>query len=175
MTLGTAEQLQRALELAYAYLNRRDRTIAEVRLALQRNSISEPLTEATIRTLTEQRFLDDNRFAELYVSDKRELGQWGSDRIRRGLLARGIDRELADAALAGPAADGLAGSAAGSGVAGDDAQESELDRALALLRRRFAVPPASRRDRQRALGLLLRKGYETELALEALAAHAGDD
>ncbi len=216
MTLDTDEQLQRALELAYAYLNRRDRTISEVRLALQRKGISESLTEAAIRTLTEQRLLDDNRFAELYVSDKRELEQWGSARIRRGLLARGIDRELADAALAGPAADdGLAGSAADDGLAGsaaddgpagsaaddgpagsaaddgpagsaaddgragsaagDGAQESELDRARALLRRRFSVPPATRRDRERALGLLLRKGYEPELALDALAGCARDD
>ncbi len=189
MTLGTDEQLQRALELAYAYLNRRDRTSAEVRLALQRKGISESPIQAAIQTLTEQRFLDDIRFAQLFVSDKRELEQWGSDRIRRGLLARGLDRELADAALAGSAAGaGLAGSAAGAGLAGsaagaalaepaadDVAHESELDRALALLRRRFPVPPASRRDRERALGLLLRKGYETELALDAIAAHARDD
>ena len=171
MTLGADEQLQRALELAYAYLNRRDRTIAEVRQTLQRKGISESLSEATIRTLTEQRFLDDTRFVQLYVSDKRELEQWGSDRIRRGLLARGIDRELADAALAGSMADlGPAGPSAD-----DEAPESELDRALALLRRRFPGPAVDHRDRERALGLLLRKGYETEIALDALAAHARDD
>ena len=49
--------------------------------------------------------------------------------------------------------------------------ESELDRALELLRRRFPTPPEDRRERERALGVLLRKGYESELALDALAAH----
>jgi regulatory protein len=145
--------------LAYAYLNRRERTVAEVRSQLQRKGISAELTEAAIATLSELGYLNDARFAELFVSDKRELEQWGSERIRRGLLARGIDRELAERALAG----------------GDDdepAEETELDRALALLAQRFPVPPSEPRERERALGVLLRKGYESELALDALSAYA---
>ena len=153
------EQLQRALDLAYAHINRRDRTVSEVRAHLERKGIVEPLRHAAIQTLSEQGFIDDERFARLFVSDKRELEQWGSERIRRGLIARGIERELADAALAETAT-------------ADVEQESELDRALALLRRRFPTPPEDRRERERALGVLLRKGYESELALDALAAHA---
>jgi regulatory protein len=165
MTAGTGdEQLQRALELAYAFINRRDRTVSEVRTQLERKGIGEDLREAAIRTLSEQSFLDDERFARLFVSDKRELEEWGSERIRRRLVARGIDGELADAALAQP----------GSGD-DDTGEESELDRALALLRRRFPRPPEDRRERERALGVLLRKGYESELALDALAAHARQD
>jgi regulatory protein len=152
------ERLQRALELAHAYLNRRERTVAEVRRQLERRGVSPPSTEAAITVLTEQGYLDDARFAELFVSDKRELEQWGSERIRRGLAQRGIERDMAERALAaGP----------GSGLG-----ESELDRALTLLRRRFPVAPADHRERQRALGVLLRKGYEPELALDALAAQA---
>jgi SOS response regulatory protein OraA/RecX len=41
-----------------------------------------------------------------------------------------------------------------------------------LLRRRFPDPPRERRERERALSMLLRKGYESELALDALAAHS---
>ncbi len=33
------------------------------------------------------------------------------------------------------------------------------------------MPPRERRDRDRALGMLIRKGYDSELALDALAAH----
>jgi hypothetical protein len=36
------------------------------------------------------------------------------------------------------------------------------------------VPPRERRERERALGVLLRKGYESELALDALSAYAHD-
>lgn len=158
------ERLQKALDLGYAYLNTRDRTVGEMRHHLQRRGISEELTEAAIAILGKQGFLDDARFARLFVTDKRTLEQWGSERIRRGLLGRGIDRHLVDAALTEPP------------QAGDDEQpEAELDRALALLRRRFPAPPQDRRDRNRALGMLLRKGYETELALDALSAYAREE
>src|ERR1700737_1673635 len=100
-------------------------------------------------------YLDDERFARLYAEDKRGLEQWGAERISQGLVARGIDRELIDEVVAAP------------GV------ETELERARALLERRFPVPPRDRRERDRALGLLLRRGYESELALDALRAYGG--
>jgi regulatory protein len=162
------ERLQKALDLGYAHLNARDRTVSEVRRHLERRGISEELAEAAIQTLGRQGFLDDGRYARLFVSDKRTLEQWGSERIRRGLLSRGIDRQLVEAALA----------EAPDPAAGDDREggaPSELDRAVGLLRRRFPDPPQDRRDRNRALGMLLRKGYESELALDALAAYARDD
>jgi regulatory protein len=163
--ISEEERLQKALDLAYAYLNPRDRTVGELRQHLHRRGVSEELTETAIQILGQQGFLDDIRFARLFVADKRALEQWGSERIRRTLVSRGIDRQHADAALAQePAPEG------------DDGEtESELDRALALLRRRFPDPPEDRRERNRALGMLLRKGYESELALDALAAHSRGD
>jgi regulatory protein len=151
---------QRALELAYRYLGRRERTVCELRRYLLGRDIDEASVSAAITELVEQGAIDDGRFARLFVEDKRELERWGSERIKRALLVRGIDPELIDAAL------GRAEANAG--------EESELDRALALLRQRFPVPPQGRTERERALGLLLRKGYDTDLALEALYA-AGRD
>lgn len=167
MAVGSKEEhLQKALDLAYAYLNPRDRTVSEVQRHLQRRGVSEELTETAIQNLGQQGFLDDVRFARLFVADKRALEQWGSERIRRGLQSRGIDRHLLDAALAeAPAPE----------AEDEPDSDSELDRALALLRRRFPDAPQDRRDRNRALGMLLRKGYESELALDALAAHARGD
>jgi regulatory protein len=159
------ERLQKALDLAYAYINSRDRTVSEVQQRLQRRGVSEELTERAVQTLADQGFLDDARFARLFVADKRTLEQWGSERIRRGLLSRGIDRHLAEEALAVEPAPELA----------DEEPESELARALTLLRRRFPEPPEDRRERNRALGMLMRKGYESELALDALAAYARAD
>ena len=163
MSFAIDEKLQRALDLGYAYLNRRERTVAEVRAQLERKGVSPELIDPAVRTFAEQGFLDDERFVQLFISDKRELEQWGSERIRRGLLARGIDRELAERAVAPGAgdADRLA-----------DEEPTELERALELLRGRFPDPPRARRERDRALGVLLRKGYESELALDALSAYA---
>jgi regulatory protein len=168
------ERLQKALDLAYAYLNPRDRTVSEVRQRLQRRGVSDEVTEKVVETLGAQGFLDDTRFARLFVADKRTLEQWGSERIRRGLLSRGIDRHLVDAALAEESASVDDGEEPPS-VDDHAKPESELDRALALLRRRFPDPPQDRRDRNRALGMLLRKGYESELALDALTAYARGD
>jgi regulatory protein len=139
-----------------------------VRGQLERKGVPSGVAEEAIHALADQGLLDDARFARLFVADKRELEQWGAERIRRGLAARGIDRDLAEHALSGaPESFG------GWDMDPDGADaETELDRALAALRTRYPVPPADRRERERALGFLLRKGYESELALDALNAHA---
>lgn len=163
MSFAIDEKLQRALDVGYAYLNRRERTVSEVRALLERKGVSPELIDPAVRTFAEQGFLDDERFARLFVADKRGLEHWGSERIRRGLIGRGIERELAERALApGPGdADPFA-----------DEEATELERALELVRRRFPDPPRERRERDRALGMLLRKGYESELALDVLSAYA---
>ncbi len=43
--------------------------------------------------------LDDARFARLFAQDKRELEDWGRDRIARALLRRGLESELVEDAL----------------------------------------------------------------------------
>ncbi len=154
-----ARQAQ-ALAWALSHVNRRERTTTEVRAYLARKGVSDATAESVVEELVTQRLVDDARFAEMFVADKRTLEQWGSERIRRGLAEHGVDRELAERALA--VADGLEG----------DEPQTELDRALELLRRRFPEPPRERRDRDRAFSMLLRKGYESELAVDALAAHA---
>lgn len=142
--------------MAYRYLARRERTVSELRLHLLSKDVDAGSAGMVVTELVEQGLLDDARFARLFVQDKRELQQWGSQRIRQGLLVRGIDPELADAALANGAGEG----------AGED-----LERALGLLRQKFPIPPEGRRERDRALGMLLRRGYQSDLAIEALHAH----
>lgn len=157
--LGADERVERALELGFAFLNRRERTIDETRRHLERKGTGAEATDAAVRALIERGYLDDGRFALLFVHDKRELEGWGSERIRRGLATRGIDRDLVEAALTQHEAERASG-------------ETELERALALLQRRFPAPPRDRRERDRALGVLIRKGFESELALDALNAYA---
>jgi regulatory protein len=145
---------QRALELAYRYLNRRERTVAEVRRHLEARGCRAGEVEAAIEQVQADGLLDDARYARMFADDRRVLEQWGSERIQRALLQRGID-------------GGLVAEAVGEDEAGGD-----LQRALAVLEQRVQPPPRDRRERDRALGILLRKGYEPELALDALAAYA---
>ena len=144
-----------ALDRAYRYLGHRDRTEREMRSHLERAGIEAGTVQSAVRILTELEYLDDARFAVRFTHDKRELEAWGAERIERRLTALGVERDHIRAALA------------------EEEGGTELDRALALLRKRFPAPPEDRRSRDRALGVLLRKGYEPDLALEALAAHAG--
>jgi regulatory protein len=140
-----------AFEVAYRFLSSRERTVGEVRRKLERASIPAGEAEEAITELLEMGYLDDARYARLFAEDKRSLEGWGSERIVRTLVERGIDRELAREA---------AGEDEGSG--------GEIERAVALLARRFPVGAVDRRERERALGVLLRKGYESEIAVDAV-------
>jgi regulatory protein len=115
--------------------------------------IPEAESEAAIAELVEYGYLNDARYARVFAEDRRNLDQWGVDRITRTLRERGVDRELISAALA---------------ELGDDEQETELERAVALLSQRFPAGPAQPRDRDKAFGVLVRKGYDSELAADAV-------
>jgi len=147
--------LQHAIGVGYGYVSRRERTVAQMRRRLEREGIEPRTLAAAIGTLIDQGYLDDARYVRLFVADRRELDGWGGERIGRALAERGIEPELIEPALEV-----------------DQSPRAELERAMVLLRRRFPEPPRERHERNRALGMLLRKGYDPELALDALAAHA---
>ena len=104
--------------------------------------------------LLEGGYVDDAAFARRFAEDRRNLDAWGNDRIERRLLELGVDRALIAEAV---------------GVGEHD----ELAAASELLARRFPAPPETPRDRDRALAFLVRKGYDLELAYDALRRHAG--
>ena len=146
------DRLQDALDRAYRYLAHRDRTEQEMRIHLERAGAGAETIDEAVRILFELEYLDDARFAVRFTRDKRELEAWGAERIERRLIELGVDRAHIHAALTQDAGSG-----------------GEFDRALEFLRKRFPEPPHDRRGRDRALGVLIRKGYEPDLALEALA------
>jgi regulatory protein len=160
----------RALERAYRYLNRRERTVHEVRQHLSGLDLEARAVDVAVAELIEAGYLDDERYARLFVQDKRELEEWGSVRIRRALEARGVKRDVVDAALTETTGSAHAGPGAGAGS--EHTVAGEFERAVSLLERRFPAPPRERRDRQRALGMLVRRGYDLELAVAALGAYA---
>ena len=113
------------------------------------------VADQVVTELIELGYLDDARYAERFAEDRRRLDGWGSERIARRLRELGVDREHIEAA-----------------VAAQDPEE-EKEAALELLRRRCPQPPATRAERDRALGILIRRGYAPDLAFDALRRHAG--
>lgn len=154
-TVEETDPLERARALAWRALNRRDRTVEELGGILLGKRVEPSVADAVVVELRELGYLDDARYAERFAEDRRQLDGWGSDRIERRLRELGIERELVDATLA----------------AIDPEQEREA--AAELLRRRCPEVPTTRAERDRALGLLVRRGYAPELAFEALRRHAG--
>lgn len=145
---------QRAVDLAYRALGRRERTVVELRAYLERKRVEPEAIEHAVAELQAAGFLDDARYAARFAEDKRTLERWGSERIELDLRRRGVADDLIDAAVAAqPRAD-------------------ELGAALELLAERMPQPPADDKTRDRAWRLLVRKGYEPELAYDAVRAHA---
>ncbi len=143
-----------AVDLAFRYLGRRDRTVVEMRRHLAAKGVEEEAIDAAIAEVAAQGYLDDARYAQRFVEDRVNIDGWGSERIERKLVELGVEREHISAALRGRDFG------------------TELDAAVALLQRRWREPPATDRERDRALGFLVRKGYDLELAYDAIREHA---
>jgi regulatory protein len=150
---ATAEgRLQHALDLAYRFLGRRDRTVLEMRRHLEGKRVEPSAIDGALRELSESGYLDDARYAQRFTEDRRALDDWGADRIARRLHAVGVGEAEVAAAL--------------------ESREggSERDAALALLRKKVRIAPQNDRERERALGILVRKGYDLDLAYEVVRA-----
>lgn len=151
------DPVERARGLAWRSLNKRDRTVDEVGGMLLGKRVEPAVADQVVTELIDLGYLDDARYAERFAEDRRRLDAWGSDRIARRLRELGVDQESIEAA-----------------VAAQDPEE-ELSAARELLRRRCPAPPTTRAERDRALGILMRRGYAPELALDALRRHCGAD
>lgn len=106
--------------------------------------------------LESTRLLDDARYAERFTEDRRVLSGWGPERIELELGKRGIAQELIESALS------------------RRTREDELEAARGVLAERFGVLEDDR-ARNRAWQLLVRRGYDTDLAYDALRAFAAGD
>jgi regulatory protein len=145
---------ERAIQLGYRAVGYRDRTVAELRTFLERKRVEPEAITAAVEELSSAGCLDDARFARRFAEDKRELERWGSERIARDLHRRGIAPDLIER------------------VVTDQSREAELATALLLLEQRMPAPRDDR-ERDRAWRLLIRRGYDVELAYEAVRRHEG--
>ena len=84
---------------AIAQLARRDFASGELRLKLESQGYDKAVIAAVIAELTEERVLDDARYAEHYVTYHAERGH-GPLRIAVDLRSLGVADALIDAALA---------------------------------------------------------------------------
>jgi regulatory protein len=144
---------QRALKAALNALNARERTEHELRAFLERRKAEQEVIDDVMAAVRAEGLVDDAGYARRFAEDRRLLDRWGSERIARDLERRGVERELVEQALAG------------------HDREDELTVAIELLDRRFPQPFDGDRERDKAWRMLVRRGYEPELAYSALKRH----
>ena len=144
---------QRAVERALRSLAVRERTEHELRVFLERRKFEPDVIDDVLVALREEGLVDDAGYARRFAEDRRLLDRWGNDRIARDLERRGVARELVEQALAGHGRD------------------DELAVAIELLDRRFPMPFDGDRERDKAWRMLVRRGYEPELAYSAVRCH----
>lgn len=144
-----AEPLSEAFGRAVGTLRRRERSRAELSEWLARRGYDEEVRRAVLARLERVGELDDARFARRFAEDKRELAGWGPERIRDALLSRGV--------AVGDVEDALDA----------DSYAEQLERATELLDRKGA-DLGSDAARGRALAFLARRGYDYEIAYEAV-------
>ena len=148
---------QRATELASRALAGRERTVAELRTFLERKRVGPQAIEAVVAELCSAGVLDDARYARQFAEDKRTLERWGTGRIARDLRRRGIEPHLVEE------------------VTVSQGRVDELASALVLLEERAPGPLTDDGARDKAWRMLVRRGYEPELAYEAVRTHEQHD
>ena len=138
---------------ALRILNYRFNSERELRRKLTSKDFDDDAIDAAIARLREEKWLDDARFAEAFVRTRMRK-RIGRLRIRRELIAAGVDDETAAAALRGNRDD-----------------DGEREAALALARKRAArLDLSTPQDRNKLTAYLLKQGYDMALIREVIRA-----
>jgi regulatory protein len=138
---------------AFDLLARKSWSGRDLTRRLRRRGASADVAQGVVADLTGRGYVDDQAFARWWAEARARGRRVGSRRLRQELLAKGIPREMADAAIA---------------AAFEEVEESERApqagrrRRPALLRRQPARAPARLAD------YLLRRGYPSSAVRAAV-------
>lgn len=134
-----------AKSLALQHLSRRSMTVKQLTDKLEER-VGEEAAQAAVERMMELGYLDDADYAGRLARDLTRLRGLGPQRVRRELLARGIDRELAEETLESLESDPQ--------LAILELLEGKLSRVA-----RQAAETGDPRDRSRLFSRLARMGY----------------
>lgn len=140
--------VEEALGHALRALGSHERTIGELEALLERRGVEPEIRREVLDGLIADGTVDDTRFARAFAEDKRQISGWGAERIREALRRRGVSSSEVEAAL-------------------EQGTSDELERAIEVVRGR-GYQLAEERERARALGLLARRGFDADVAYEAI-------
>lgn len=92
------EEAKKSLEKAYNYaiylLGLKLRTEGEIREKLRVKNYELRITEEVIKQLAENRYLDDQRYAEVYVENLKKYKNFGFFGIKKKLMEKRLPKEI---------------------------------------------------------------------------------
>ena len=91
---------QQALKRLAAECAKGEHSSGEMLQKMQRWGLAQPEQERVLRYLTDNRFVDDERFARMFIRDKMRLNHWGPRKIEQALWAKHIDGTVSRPLLA---------------------------------------------------------------------------
>lgn len=95
-TKSAAEALQSLMRLCA----RGERSTGDAMRLMRTWGVPEGERQSVVDRLVAQRFIDNSRYAELYVREKSHLSGWGARKIAMQLRTKGVEKEVIAEALA---------------------------------------------------------------------------
>ncbi|MBS4209132.1 recombination regulator RecX [Bacillus sp. FJAT-50079] len=93
------DEIRKALNAAIYFLSFRMRSEAEIRTYLKKKEWEEPVIQAVLHKLNEQKYIDDLEFAAAYVRTQVNGGKKGPGTIKKELKQKGVEDQFIDEAL----------------------------------------------------------------------------
>lgn len=98
---------EQALSTLMALCAKAERSSGDALRLMRGWEVAESEQQEVLRRLIEERFIDDERYATLFVREKTKLNGWGAYRLRTALYNKGIAREVVDEKIAELDREGL--------------------------------------------------------------------
>jgi regulatory protein len=90
---------EEALSYAMDLCSRQEKCSSDIREKLEKLKLPEAQIGKVLQTLKDEGFLDETRYAGMFVRDKLRFNRWGRIKIRYMLKAKQIPEEIIDDAL----------------------------------------------------------------------------
>lgn len=140
----------RAREKIFLWLDRMDRTKAEIARKLKDAGFSEEAAEAALSYAVEKHYIDDERYARRWIELRRDKQSLA--RIKTDLMRKGVDRDIIDAAV----------------EEAEDTFDSE-ELADRMLRKKMSgIDLTDRADREKLIARMSRAGFRINDILKAI-------
>lgn len=132
-------------------LGRRDHSIKEIYEKCHQKGYPPDVIQSAIEVFEKKGFLDDKRFAELFVADKCKIHNWGPLKIQKELAQKGVKKQYIKDAL--------------EKIISEDSLDKALVSAVKKARRQLVRTEAGLKRKKRLVDFLVRKGFPWHLVM----------